>query len=339
MWFKRVTALLLAATISLIVYVPTSFSKDADKPATPAKPKVDPSTWAKVSPAQTAAAKKLGVPVAFENSVGMRFVLIPPGQFTMGSGQTSAQVAAACAMSNAAPGWFVDEHPQHKVTLTKAFYMSIHEVTNASYEALTAKPKDKRPKKPAKAPTAPTEVKPPDHPVLKISSTTAEAFCKKLSQNEKRTYSLPSEAQWEYACRAGSKTAFSFGPASSTDKANYHGNYTYGGGKKGENRAKTAAAGSLPPNAWGLYEMHGNVSEWCSDTYAKYSAEDQTDPTGPEKKGNQRVLRGGSWRSYPGACRSAFRHGMDTRASSEAIGFRVICSLTTEPPKDPKKKK
>ncbi|MDP6633433.1 MAG: formylglycine-generating enzyme family protein [Phycisphaerae bacterium] len=343
MCFRSAAAFFLAATVSLTFHVATPTCRGADTPpAAEAKPKVDPSTWAKVSPAQTAAARKLGVPVAFENSVGMRFVLIPPGEFMMGSKDSSAQVASNCAMPNAAPGWFVDEHPRHKVTLTKAFYMSIHEVTNASYEALFAKPKPKKPKKPrkpSKAPEAPPEVKVPNEPIVKISFSVAEKFCKTLSGKEKRTYAMPTEAQWEYAYRAGTETAFSFGQAASTDKANYHGNYIYGPGKKGKNRAKPVVVGSLPPNAWGLYEMHGNLSEWCSDSYQRYTAEPQTDPTGPEKKERQRVLRGGSWRSYPGACRSAFRHGMDSNTSSETIGFRVVCSLTTDPPEEPKKKK
>ncbi|MDP7289465.1 MAG: formylglycine-generating enzyme family protein, partial [Phycisphaerae bacterium] len=268
MWFRSATAFFLAATISLAVYFPASYCRGADKPVAdaPAKPKVDPSTWAKVSPAQTAAAKKLGVPVAFENSVGIRFVLIPPGEFMMGSKDTAARIAANCAMSNAAPGWFVDEFPRHNVTLTKAFYMSIHEVTNALYAALTPKPKDKRRKKTDK-PAAPVEVKVPNEPAVNVSWTNAEKFCKDLGKQEKRPYALPTEAEWEYACRAGTETAFSFGPIASTDKANYHGDYTYGGGKKGKNLGKPAVVGAMPPNGWGLYEMHGNVAEWCRDVY------------------------------------------------------------------------
>ncbi len=249
----------------------------------------------------------------------------------MGAKQTPDQVAVNCAMGNAAPGWFIDEHPRHKVTLTKAFYMSIHEISNASYDALNPKP---APKKDSKVPVV---VNPPKDPASKISWSRAQTLCKSLSQKEKRAYAIPSEAQWEYACRAGTETPFSFGPAASTDKANYNGDYTYGPGKKGKNPAKVVPVGSLPPNAWGLYEMHGNLSEWCKDVYQKYSAEAQTDPTGPEK-GNARVLRGGSWRSYPGACRSAFRHNMGAGASSAAIGLRLVCALATDSKADVKKK-
>jgi len=296
------------------------------------------STWAKVSPAQAAAAKKLGVPVAFENSIGIRFVLIPPGTFMMGSRDSAAEVARRCAMPNAAAGWFLDEHPRHKVTLTKAFYMSIHEVSNGSHEVLyPPKPKPK-PKKGQKPPPPPP-VKDPKDPATKISWSNANKFCKDLSGREKQQYSLPTEAQWEYACRAGTETPFSFGEAASTDKANYHGDYIYGeGGKKGKNREKPAPVGSMPPNAWGLYEMHGNLSEWCSTRYEKYGGEAVTDPKGPEK-GNEYVLRGGSWRSYPGACRSAFRHKMGG-GGAEAIGFRVVCALPSKeaPKKDAPKK-
>jgi len=361
---RNVAVFFLVATVSVTTYARTSWSRDAGvltvqplalaaaapekAPAAPAKPKADISTWAKPSPAQAAAAKKLGVPVAFENSIGMRFMLIPPGTFMMGSKQTSAEVAVDCAMSNAAPGWFSDEHPRHKVTLTEAFYLSIHEVTNAAYKTLfpPPKPKPKKPKpgeKAAKEKPAedPTKAKDAKFPAAKVSCSRAEEFCKKLTGSEKRKYALPSEAQWEYACRAGTETPFSFGAVASTDKANYHGDYIYGkGGKKGTNREKTVEVGSMPPNAWGLYEMHGNLSEWCGDRYTKYTSDAVTDPKGPEK-GNERVLRGGSWRSYPGACRAAFRHKLGSGTASESIGFRVMCALPSkdDPKKDAPKKK
>ncbi|MDP6544127.1 MAG: formylglycine-generating enzyme family protein [Phycisphaerae bacterium] len=340
MWVRSATMFFLVATISVTTTV-LAAPKDDKPPTAPAKPKADISTWAKPSPAQAAAAKKLGVPVAFENSVGIRFILIPPGTFMMGSKDSAAEVATRCAMPNAAPGWFVDEHPRHKVTLTKAFYMSIHEVTNASYEAITAKPKPKnKPKN--KKPETPVEPKNPTDPAVSISWSIAEKVCKDMSSRDKRKYALPTEAQWEYACRAGTETPFSFGEAASTDQANYHGDYIYGKGKKGKNRGKPAPVGSMPPNAWGLYEMHGNVSEWCADKYSKYTGDAATDPTGPDEKakGSDRLLRGGSWRSYPGACRSAFRHKLGAGTRSEAIGFRVVCALPSDdpPPKAPPKK-
>jgi len=257
----------------------------------------------------------------------------------MGSRDPSVEVAKRCAMPNAQAGWFCDEHPRHKVTLTKAFYMSIHEVTNGNNEALNPPKKPKKPKKDEKAPKVPPKPKKdPNLPAVGISSGQAENFCKQLSgkDKDKRKYFLPTEAQWEYACRAGTETPFAFGETISTDQANYHGDYIYGeGGKKGKNRGKTTPVGSLGANAWGLYDMHGNVSEWCASQYEPYTEDAKTDPAGPKKGG--RLLRGGSWRSYPGACRSAFRLKRD--GASDNVGFRVCCEIPTEPPKKDEKKK
>ncbi len=287
-------------------------------------------SWAKVSPEQVAAAKKLDVPVALENSVGMRFVLIPAGTFMMGCGDSATEVARRCAMPNAQGGWFYDAHPRHKVTLSGAFYVSIHEVTQGCYEAVTkTNPKDADKKM---SDEYPDEFKGPNHPVVELSWNDAEKFCKTLSAQDAakgREYSLPTEAQWEYACRAGTVTPFSFGETISTDQVNYHGDYTYGDGRKGEYREKPLSVGSLPPNAWGLYEMHGNVSEWCADRYGKYGSDSESDPTGPEE-GKQRALRGGSWRSYPGACRSAFRLRNEAGSRSYNVGFRVVFAVAAE---------
>jgi formylglycine-generating enzyme required for sulfatase activity len=173
-----------------------------------------------VSIEQILAAKALGAPVAFENSIGIRFVLIPPGEFMMGSKDPADRVAQLCGQ----PKMFAGEHPRHKVTLTKAFYMSVHEVTQKHHETIT------RPK--------------------------------------------------------GDK------------------------------------------NAWGLYDMHGNLSEWCADAYGPYPNESVSDPKGPTD-GTARVVRGGAWHSGPGACRSAFRSGSDGRSYN--IGLRVVCSVPTKP--------
>ena len=295
---------------------------------------VKPIDWAKPTPEMTAAAKKLGVPVAFENSLGIRFVLIPPGEFMMGSGDPAIDVAAKCNMPNAGAGWFWDEHPRHKVTLTKAFYISIHEVTKGAYLTLypPPKPRPKKGEKKTEEKPAPDPLKAPDakEPAVGVSCSNAEKFCKDLSGRDKRAYSLPTEAQWEYACRAGTKTAFAFGETVSTKQANYHGGYTYEKGAKGENREKVVPVGSLAANAWGLYDMHGNVSEWVADRYSKYTSEAQTDPKGPEK-GNEHILRGGSWRSYPGACRSSFRLMRSGGSASSDVGFRACCALPTKP--------
>ena len=288
--------------------------------------------WARITTTQVAAAKALGVPVVFENSVGMRFVLIPPGTFMMGSKDSPAQVVRHCAMPNVQAGWFHDEHPRHKVTLTKAFYMAIHEVTQGAYEAVT-QPKDGKGKGKRKGKKTtkeyPAEYKGANKPIANVSWSHGEQFCKTLSTRDGRKYALPTEAQWEYACRAGTDTPFSFGQTVSTRQANYHGGYTYGKGPKakGKARRKPLPVGSLRHNAWGLYDMHGNVSEWCADRYGPYGSAAESDPKGPAD-GREHVLRGGSWRSYPGACRSAFRSRDE--ASTYHVGFRVTCAVSTE---------
>lgn len=320
MYVRRAAAVLMVVIVSPAVCLTASAWAAEEMPS-----------WAKVSPEQAAAAKKLGVPVALENSAGMRFVLIPSGTFMMGCRDSAAEVARRCAMPNAQAGWFYDEHPRHKVTLTAAYYMSIHEVTQACYEAVTRanpKPDDKR-----ISDDYDEEFKGPSHPVVKVSWSNAEKFCKALSalENEKgRVYGLPTEAQWEYACRAGAQTPFSFGETISTDQANYHGDYTYGDGRKGTYREKTLPVGSLAANAWGLYDVHGNVGEWCADRYGDYGTAAESDPAGPEQ-GNQRVVRGGSWRSYPGACRCGFRLRNEAGAASYNVGFRVVFAVPAEP--------
>jgi len=320
MWVRRRAAVLVAAIVSVAV-APIALAEAAE--AVP--------SWAKVSAEQVAAAKQLGVPVALENSVGMRFVLIPAGTFMMGSRDSAAEVARRCNMPNAQAGWFYDEYPRHQVTLSVAFYMSIHEVTQGCYEAVV----NPNPKEGDKRiwDNYPDGFQGTNRPVVSVSWSLAEKFCQTLGALEAekgRQYSLPTEAQWEYACRAGTDRPFSFGETISTDQANYHGDYTYGDGRKGTNRGKPSPVGSLAPSAWGLYDMHGNVGEWCADRYGDYGSDAQSDPTGPEE-GNRRVLRGGSWRSYPGACRSAFRLSRDAGSSSTNVGFRVCCGLPTEP--------
>jgi len=309
-----------------------------EKPdAAPPKPKVEVSSWAKVSPRQKAAAKKLGVPVGFENSVGMRFVLIPAGKFMMGSRDSAAEVARKCNMPNALAGWFCQEHPRHEVVITKPFYMAIHEVTNGAYEqTVDTKPKTKGKKKKA-GDSPPPKPKDPKLPWCGISCKQAEEFCNALGRRDKRKYSVPTEAQWEYACRAGTTTPFCFGETISTDQANYNGNYTYDKGRKGKNRQKPVHVGTFPPNAWGLYDMHGNVGEWCGTPYEEYGK--VADPKKPARDRNSRVLRGSAWRSYPGACRSAFRLESHQNTRAGHIGFRPVCALPEKQENKEKKKK
>ena len=159
-------------------------------------------------------------------------------------------------------------------------------------------------------------------PVEQVSWDDCQEFIKKLREKDKKPYRLPTEAEWEYACRAGTTTPFHFGETISTDQANYNGEVVYGNGKKGVYRKKTTPVGSFPANAWGFHDMHGNVWQWCQDWYGDYPQKDVVDPQGPEI-GEYRVLRGGSWSSPPQLCRSAFRAGDLPRSHNDGFGFRI----------------
>jgi hypothetical protein len=141
-------------------------------------------------------------------------------------------------------------------------------------------------------------------PVTNVSWNHCQEFIKKLREKDKKAYRLPTEAEWEYACRAGTTTPFHFGETISTDQANFNGEIVYGKGKKGFCRKKTTPVDTFPANAWGLQDMHGNVFQWCQDWHGEYPEKDAIDPQGP-KKGEVRVLRGGSWDIHPDICRSA----------------------------------
>src|SRR5262249_37406181 len=181
----------------------------------------------------------------------------------------------------------------------------------------------------------------PDHPMENILWREAEAFCTTLSgmaeeKQARRFYRLPTEAEWEYACRAGTTTPFHQGKSLSAKQANFNGNFPYGDAEKGPYLRQTAKVGSFAPNAWGLYDMHGNVAEWCSDYYDKdyYSKSPRVDPKG-RKRGVvptdyndfYRVIRGGCWLDEARACRSACRFRAMPHDPYRLIGFRVVCEM------------
>ena len=206
------------------------------------------------------------------NSIGMKLTLIPAGTFMMGSPESEE------ARNN-------NEH-QHEVTISKAFYMQTTEVTQGQWKAVMGT-------EPWKGQEFSKYVKEgPDYPAVYVSWDDAVAYCKKLSEKEGKTYRLPTEAQWEYACRAGTETAWSFGNDEKAlgDYAWYEENAF----SAGEQYAHQV--GLKKPNAFGLYDMHGNVWEWCHDYYGEdyYQQSPEKDPTGPAS-GSSRVLRGGSW--------------------------------------------
>jgi formylglycine-generating enzyme required for sulfatase activity len=182
----------------------------------------------------------------------------------------------------------------------------------------------------------------PDHPVENIFYRHAVEFCKRLTAlpDEKkagRKYRLPTEAEWEYACRAGTTTPFHYGVSLSSKQANFNGLFPYGKADKGPYLRQTARVGSYKPNAWGLYDMHGNVQEWCSDFYDPnyYRTSPKKDPKGPAKGALAtdygdfyRVVRGGSWLDEARGCRSAYRWRAMPHDGYQIVGFRVVCEVS-----------
>jgi formylglycine-generating enzyme required for sulfatase activity len=241
-------------------------------------------------------------------------VAIPGGTFLMGSPESE-------------PERNDRESPQHTVTI-QPFFMGKFPVTQAQWQAVASFPKVNIDLK-----SDPSNFKGANRPVEQVSWNDAVEFCARLSKATGREYRLPSEAEWEYACRAGTTTPFHFGETITTDLANYDGNYTYGSGSKGEYRKQTTDVGSFPANAFGLHDMHGNVWEWCQDTWHENYKGAPTDGSAwVDENANQnttRIIRGGSWQSNPRDCRSASRDrdNPDTQFVNQVIGFRVMCEF------------
>jgi len=247
-------------------------------------------------------------PEVMENSIGMNLVKIPAGEFEMGSND------------------FLAEKPIHRVRITRAFLMGQTEVTQAQWRKVM----DSSPWKGELYLKEGADVA-----ATYVSWKNAVEFCARLTKLEQssgklrgnRHYRLPTEAEWEYACRAGTKTEFSFG-----DDESRLSEYAWWGGLFGEGNAKTEQyaheVGQKKPNPWGLYDTHGNVWEWCSDWYDEkyYAQSPAADPEGPDA-GSFRVLRGNSWGNSSVYCRSAYRSNVTPTNRNVDIGFRVVLSL------------
>ncbi|MBK8908174.1 MAG: formylglycine-generating enzyme family protein [Rhodospirillales bacterium] len=204
---------------------------------------------------------------------------------------------------------YADEGPQHAVTISSGFWVFDTACTQALWQAVMG--------------DNPGHFKGPDRPVDSVSWNDVQQFLKRINALlPGLELVLPTEAQWEYACRAGTTTPFSFGETITPEQVNYDGNHPYAGGEKGLYREETVPVASLSPNPWGLYEMHGNVWEWCRDGKRTYAADALTDPVGPMEAGGPRVLRGGSWDSSAQGVRSAYRIADDPGFRISIYGFR-----------------
>lgn len=302
-------------------------------------------------------------PEVITNSIGMKLVVIPAGEFMMGAEEDRADTLNHFPYCD--PKWLDGELPRHKVRITKSFYMGQHEVTLAQflkfYHAANYKVEIERDGQPSWGyqdgkliesnrfrPWAPLAWKPEmDHPVIYVSWNDAVAFCEWLSKKEGKTYRLPTEAEWEYSCRAGTSSRYHFGDdqeelirfanAADQDRKVIIASFDKDGKKtdtgtpfpflsRRDGYVWTAPVGKFKPNAFGLYDMHGNAWEWCSDWYGEdyYGKSPTDDPQGPVA-GSSRVLRGGGFRNTPVFLRCADRVDFVPSFRRDYSGFRVVC--------------
>ncbi|MFN6159205.1 MAG: SUMF1/EgtB/PvdO family nonheme iron enzyme [Dolichospermum sp.] len=232
------------------------------------------------------------------NGVKLEMVEIPAGTFYMGSPTYEM-------------GRSDDEGPQHQVNVP-SFFIGKYPLTQAQYQAIIG--------------NNPAHFKGNNRPVECVSWKNAVNFCQKLSQKTGKNYKLPSEAQWEYACRAGTTTPFYFGESITPDLVNYDGRYAYANAPTGQYREQTTDVGTFPPNAFGLYDMHGNVWEWCEDDWNENYINAPINGSALISRSDKKTLRGGSWCFDPDDCRSACRATYGLVSDYNAFGFRVVCS-------------
>ena len=237
------------------------------------------------------------------NGVGQRFRWIEPGQFLMGSPDDEPERSS--------------NEVQHTVTLTQGYWLADTACSQRLWQKVMGE--------------NPSEFKAKDNPVENISWQDVQAFISRAKKSHPElNLRLPTEAEWEYACRAGTQTPFFWGENITPEQVNYDGEYPYADGEKGLNRGKTCGVKALPANHWGLYQMHGNVWEWCADWYGDYPQHGVKDPQGPES-GGYRVLRGGSWIRYGRDCRSGCRGHGHPEFRSASYGFRLALGHQAEP--------
>ena len=236
--------------------------------------------------------------ITLPGGVGMTFSFIPPGSFLMGSDHPEGEA---------------DEKPVHRVTLAKGFFLGVHPVTQPQWKAITGE--------------SPSHFQGDNRPVENVSWDDCQDFCQKLTSHlaGRGAVSLPSEAEWEYACRAGTTTEFHFGDVITTDLANYDGRSTWNRSANGKYRDETTEVDAFPANPWGLFDLHGNVWEWCQDWYVPCYANDQIDPVQlTDQVEEYPVHRGGSWYVDPGRCRAASRNWHSPALREFNYGFRCV---------------
>ena len=258
-------------------------------------PSVFPVTWA-----SDWGEDQFGLWMAFTlKGVRQAFRWCEPGTFLMGSPEDEPERES-----------WLSKETRHQVTLTQGFWLADTTVTQELWQAVMGK--------------NPSEFKGADRPVEEVRWEDVQEFLEKLNNLvPELSARLPWESEWEYGCRAGTTTPFFFGENIMTDQVNYDGNYPYNNGEKGESRGETVTVKSLPCNNWGLYEMHGNVWEWCQDYYQDdLSDRPVVDPHGPET-GGYRVVRGGSWFYNGRIVRSAIRGRNDSAYRNDFLGFRL----------------
>lgn len=228
-----------------------------------------------------------------DSTTGMKFRRIEAGKYMAGLAENDTVA------------------PLHEIHITKPFWMSAYEVTQRQWYMIMHE--------------NPSQYSHDcsDCPVENVSWFDVKRFIEHLNSKTGRRYRLPSEAEWEYACRAGTSTPFATGHTLSTDQANYDGNWPYGKSSKGIFRSRPLPVGSFAPNTWGLYDMHGNVLEWCEDDYCRYNQETEYDPV-RRCAGDRKIIRGGSWHFGGDLARSGRRYTHEPHDRGPSLGFRLV---------------
>ena len=297
----------------LIVLPACQHSTPADRSSSVAEPAVSP-----LKKAAPSTEKGSGL----VNSIGMELTRIPAGSFFMGSAPDE-------------PGARDDELPQHRVEISKAFYIGNYEVTQHEFKTVMQTNPSSFTRE-GLLQEAAVELDTSRLPVDNVTWFSALEFCQRLSnlpaeKEAGRVYRLPSEAEWEYACRAGTTTQTCFGNSLSSHQANFNGKHPFGSATIGPFLNRTSPVGSYAPNAFGLYDMHGNLNEWCLDKFDRsyYARSPLIDPSGPQE-GSSPVIRGGDWYSDGRDCRSAFRYADIPEGRFYALGMRAVCELRSD---------